>query len=150
MSKLLLASLFAVAILLVAISGCGDDRGLAVHPGGVDVVVVTVTSPNLERPVSLGQAQRMPLKHGPYTVAIRYADGQTAWLEFFHADAGKRRTVDLYVTREIGSDAVDVRETINSGDSLKTLFTGSTRLQDTSEQKPYLPAPCMSLTWCRS
>ena len=124
--------------MLIALSGCGDDSGLAVHPGGDDVLSVTVTSPNLERPISLERAQRMPLDHGPYTVRIVYADRQEVWLGFFHADAGRRRTVDLYVTRNVGADTVDVRETANSGDSLKTLFTGRTRLQDTSEQKPYL------------
>jgi len=139
LSNLLIAALVAIAIVLAGLCGCADASGLAVHCSGTEVVSATVTSPNLERPISLlGKAQRMPLEHGPYKVRIVYADRLEVWLEFFHADAGKRRTVDVYVTRDDGSDTVDVSETANSGGALETLFTGRTRLQDMSEQKPYL------------
>jgi hypothetical protein len=60
---------------------------------------------------------------------------------YYHADAGVRRTADLYVTRDKAVGTVDVRVTGYSGDSLETLFTGRTRLQDASEEKPYGGGP---------
>jgi hypothetical protein len=110
---------------------------LYVHIDGFAWTNVTVRSENLPQPLSFvpsnSAVQVTPVSHGIYRIGVQFADGQSVWSEFFHADAGVRRRVDVFLAPSSRPGYIHVRETINQKD---LLFENDIRPADASEQKP--------------
>lgn len=112
---------------------------LFLHPSGKQWSRITVTPPVDSHTTATSfratddLLKVAPIVYGPYLLRIEYADGRVVWATFWHADAGVRKRVDLYINR--GPGGAEFRQVINQNE---TVFTGSVRPEQTSETKPFL------------
>jgi hypothetical protein len=125
------------ALVLLPLASQPQPSALYVHINGLAWTNVTVQSANLPQAQRFDSSREMrigPISHGIYRICVQLSDGRLIWSEFFHADAGVRRRVDVFLAPSSNPDCIHFRETANQKD---VLFEGETRPSDATEQKPF-------------
>jgi hypothetical protein len=135
--------LFVIAgIALLLAAGAflwrGALSGLHIHIQSMPWESVAVESANLSQPLrftpTASELLVTPIAHGVYRVGIHFPDGRTVWSAYLHHDAGVRRRVDLFMSPSTRAGYIHFRQTSNRTDEL---FTGETRPEYTTEEKPF-------------
>lgn len=140
LAKIGAASLLGVLVLGVILPMVSKLRQgpsqLFIHVDSLPWQTVIVESANLPTPIRFeqrpGELKVSPISHGIYRIGIQFTDGEAIWSEFFHADVGVRRRVDVFVT--ILPGGYHFRQTANQSNKL---FDGDVRPENATKQKPF-------------
>ncbi len=120
---------------------------LVVHCEGERWESVLVESQNLRGPLTFQRpgptVKVSPIEHGVYNIEVTYRNIYAVWAAYFHADAGVRRRVDVYVSHVPGGDKVRFRCVITNRptalfSSTETVFNGEVSASKTSREHPLI------------
>ena len=140
---LFFGGILTVLLLWLAptILGRGPSALVVQVVGDYEQVQITSDSPHLRPPLLFttpGKEIRVEsIDYGPYVLAIRYRDRQTLFLECFHIDAGKAKTIRVTVTRQADGAQMAVKSICTyRGQSSTVDFSDEVVLEQTSEKAP--------------
>ena len=137
MNKLRWAAV-GMAIALAALIFSARPGTLYIKVADTPWTEVTVGSYH-DKPVAFSSGSTpllWPMQYGPYTISVKFSDGRTVWLEYFHYDAGVRKRAEVTVERLPDGETVRITQTYNKSE--KDKVQGSIPISKTSHDKPFL------------
>ncbi|HAH06383.1 MAG TPA: hypothetical protein DCM05_07615 [Elusimicrobia bacterium] len=127
-----------IAVALVLMIGA---LAYSIRPGTLYIRIVespwtslTLSSPSGKTiSYSPGDAIRFwPVQYGIHKVTITFPDQRTAWLRYYHYDAGVRKRAEMIIQRLPDGESLRITQIYNKSEKVERTI----RISETSQEQP--------------